>query len=117
MTIRDIAAAINESGVALERRFVSLDKPIKYLGVYPVSLSLHPEVSQTILVNVARTADEAKKQAKAYNNEGTAEKKEAAPKAVKAEEPKAEAEATPATEAEEKPAPKKRGRPKKVVAE
>ena len=117
VTIRDIAAAINESGVALERRFVSLDKPIKYLGVYPVSLSLHPEVSQTILVNVARTADEAKKQAKAYNNEGTAEKKEAAPKAVKAEEPKAEAEATPATEALEKPAPKKRGRPKKVVAE
>lgn len=115
VTIRDIAAAINESGVALERRFVSLDKPIKYLGVYPVSLSLHPEVSQTILVNVARTADEAKKQAKAYNNEGTAEKKEAAPKAAKAEEPKAEAEATPATEAEEKPAPKKRGRPKKAT--
>lgn len=118
VTIRDIAAAINESGVALERRFVSLDKPIKYLGVYPVSLSLHPEVSQTILVNVARTADEAKKQAKAYNNEGTAEKKETAPKASKAEEAKAEAEATPATEAEEKPAPKKRGRPKKeAVAE
>jgi len=115
VTIRDIAAAINESGVALERRFVSLDKPIKYLGVYPVSLSLHPEVSQTILVNVARTADEAKKQAKAYNNEGTAEKKETAPKAVKAEEVKAEAEATPATEAEEKPAPKKRGRPKKAT--
>ena len=69
VTIRDIAAAINEAGVALERRFVALDKPIKYLGVYPVRLSLHPEVSQTILVNVARTADEAKRQEKAYNNE------------------------------------------------
>lgn len=69
VTIRDIAAAINETGVALERRFVSLDKPIKYLGVYPVKLSLHPEVSQTILVNVARTADEAKKQEKAYSAE------------------------------------------------
>ena len=42
---------------------------IKYLGVYQVKLSLHPEVSQTILVNVARTADEAKKQEKAYSNE------------------------------------------------
>ena len=51
VTIRDIAHAINEA------------------GVYQVKLSLHPEVSQTILVNVARTADEAKKQEKAYSNE------------------------------------------------
>jgi large subunit ribosomal protein L9 len=71
VTIRDIANAINEAGFALERRFVALDKPIKYLGVYPVKLSLHPEVSQTILVNVARTTDEAKKQEKAYSNEET----------------------------------------------
>ena len=85
VTIRDIAQAINESGVALERRFVALDKPIKYLGIYPVKLSLHPEVSQTILVNVARTPDEAKKQEKAYNNQS-------ADAAVKAE-PEAKAEA------------------------
>ncbi len=69
VTIRDIAKAINEAGVELERRFVALDKPIKYLGVYPVKLSLHPEVSQTVLVNIARSADEARKQEKAYNNE------------------------------------------------
>lgn len=73
VTIRDIASAVNEAGFSLERRFVALDKPIKYLGVYPVKLSLHPEVSQTILVNVARSADEAKKQAKAYSNEEVAE--------------------------------------------
>lgn len=72
VTIRDIASAINEAGFSLERRFVALDKPIKYLGVYPVKLSLHPEVSQTILVNVARSADEAKKQSKAYSNEEVA---------------------------------------------
>lgn len=78
VTIRDIAKAINESGVELERRFVALDKPIKYLGVYPVKLSLHPEVSQTVLVNIARTADEAKKQEKAYNNETAAPATEAA---------------------------------------
>ncbi|MBP5698191.1 MAG: 50S ribosomal protein L9 [Alphaproteobacteria bacterium] len=75
VTIRDIASAVNESGVNVERRFVVLDKPIKSLGVYPVKLSLHPEVSQTILVNVARSQDEAKKQAKAYNNEAEANKK------------------------------------------
>ncbi len=73
VTIRDIASAINEAGFSLERRFVALDKPIKYLGVYPVKLSLHPEVSQTILVNVARSADEAKKQSKAYSNEEVAQ--------------------------------------------
>ena len=72
VTIRDIASAVNEAGFSLERRFVALDKPIKYLGVYPVKLSLHPEVSQTILVNVARSADEAKKQAKSYSNEEVA---------------------------------------------
>ncbi len=69
VTMRDVANAINEGGFELERRYVSLDKPIKYLGVYQVQLKLHPEVSQTILVNVARTADEARKQAKAYSNE------------------------------------------------
>ena len=72
VSIRDIASAINEAGFSLERRFVALDKPIKYLGMYPVKLSLHPEVSQTIMVNVARSADEAKKQAKAYSSEEVA---------------------------------------------
>lgn len=86
VTIRDIASAINEAGVALERRYVVLDKPIKYLGIYQVVLSLHPEVSQTILVNVARSADEAKKQAKAYSNE----KVEAEAKSTKSAEAKAE---------------------------
>ncbi|MCM1324264.1 MAG: 50S ribosomal protein L9 [Acetobacter sp.] len=71
VTIRDIAKAINDAGVELERRFVALDKPIKYLGIYPVKLSLHPEVSQTVLVNIARSADEAKKQEKAFSNETT----------------------------------------------
>ncbi len=85
VTIRDIATAINESGVALERRFVALDKPIKYLGIYPVKLSLHPEVSQTILVNVARSADEAKKQTKAYSNETAEAPKETAKEVSKEE--------------------------------
>ena len=68
VTIRDIAAAIKEAGFDVERRCVFLERPIKDLGIYQVKLNLHPEVSQTILVNVARTDDEAKKQAKAYEN-------------------------------------------------
>ena len=67
VTIRDIAATIKAAGFDVERRCVYLENTIKDLGVYEVKLNLHPEVSQTILVNVARTEDEAKKQAKAYS--------------------------------------------------
>ena len=42
---------------------------IKDLGIYQVKLNLHPEVSQTILINIARTSEEAKKQAKSYSQE------------------------------------------------
>lgn len=66
VTIRDIASAIIEAGFDIERRFVHLEKPIKDLGVYEVKVNLHPEVTQAILVNVARTEDEAKKQLKAH---------------------------------------------------
>jgi len=69
VTIRDIASAIKEAGFDVERRLVYLEKPIKDLGVYKVQLNLHPEVTQTILINVARTSDEAAKQEKAYNAE------------------------------------------------
>lgn len=69
VTIRDIAAAIKDSGFDIERRCIYLETPIKDLGVYEIRLNLHPEVSQTILVNVARTDDDAKKQAKAFSAE------------------------------------------------
>ena len=69
VTIRDISSAIKEAGYNVERRYIYLEKPIKYLGIYQIKLNLHPEVSQTILVNVARSSEEAKKQAKAYNQE------------------------------------------------
>lgn len=69
VTIRDISAAIKEAGYNVERRYIYLEKPIKDLGIYQIKLNLHPEVTQTILVNVARSSEEAKKQAKAYNQE------------------------------------------------
>ena len=69
VTIRDIAVAVKEAGFDVERRLVYLERPIKDLGVYQVKINLHPEISQTILVNVARTEDDAKKQAKAFANE------------------------------------------------
>ena len=69
VTIRDIASAIIEAGHKIERRFVYLEKPIKDLGVYEVKINLHPEITQKILVNIARSEDEARKQMKAYSGE------------------------------------------------
>lgn len=69
VTIRDIASALKEAGHEVERRLVYLEKPIKDLGIYKVQLNLHPEVVQTILINVARTTDEAARQEKAYSQE------------------------------------------------
>ena len=69
VTIRDIAVALKEAGHEVERRLVYLEKPIKDLGIYKVQINLHPEVTQTILINVARTTDEASRQEKAYSQE------------------------------------------------
>ena len=69
VTIRDIAGAIKDAGFDVARRYVYMEKPIKDLGIYQIKLNLHPEVTQTILVNVARSAEDAKKQDKAYNQQ------------------------------------------------
>jgi len=60
---RDIAAAVTDAGFTVSRNQVNLEHPIKTLGLYTVSVSLHPEVSTTVTANVARSADEAQIQA------------------------------------------------------
>lgn len=67
VTTRDIADAATNSGVKLDRAQVRLDKPLKALGLFPVRVVLHPEVSMTISVNIARSADEAERQARGEN--------------------------------------------------
>lgn len=64
---RDIADEVVKAGAKIERSAVVLDKPIKTIGVYEVRVRLHAEVSATIKVNVARSADEAERQAKGEN--------------------------------------------------
>jgi large subunit ribosomal protein L9 len=59
---RDIADGVTEAGFTVGRQQVELLTPIKTLGVHPVSLRLHPEVSVRVLVNVARSAAEAEVQ-------------------------------------------------------
>ncbi len=61
---RDVADAVNAEGGKVERQMVVLDKPIKTLGVHAVKIRLHPEVSITVNINIARSADEADRQSR-----------------------------------------------------
>ena len=64
VTSRDIAETITENGVSIDRNQVLLDRPIKVLGIHNVTISLHPEVEVQVDVNVARTSEEAERQAR-----------------------------------------------------
>src|SRR5262249_34965988 len=64
---RDIADEIVKGGAKIDRNAVVLDKPIKTIGVYDVRVRLHAEVVANVKVNVARSADEAERQAKGQN--------------------------------------------------
>ncbi len=64
VSTRDIAEIVTDGGCAIERRQVRLDRAIKTLGLHQVRLTLHPEVEANIQINVARTADEAARQAR-----------------------------------------------------
>ena len=55
VTTRDIANLIGENGVSLNRRQIALDKPIKELGLYDMSVILHPEVESKIKLKVVRS--------------------------------------------------------------
>ena len=64
VSTRDIAETAGSSGLTIERRQVRLDRPIKTIGVHEVLIALHPEVEVPISINVARSADEAERQAR-----------------------------------------------------
>ena len=65
---RDVADAVNAEGVSrVERSMVALDKPIKTLGMHEVKVRLHPEVTVTVTLNIARSQDEAERQARGEN--------------------------------------------------
>ena len=64
---RDVADVIQAEGGQVDRSQVVLDKPIKTIGVHPVKVRLHAEVTVTVNVNVARSNDEATRQARGEN--------------------------------------------------
>ncbi|GAN59029.1 50S ribosomal protein L9 [Acetobacter cibinongensis] len=61
---RDVSQAVTEAGFTISRQQVSLAHPIKSLGLYEVKVALHPEVVVPVIVNVARSAEEAERQAR-----------------------------------------------------
>lgn len=63
VTTRDAADAATAGGITVNRNQVVLDRPIKELGLHPVSVQLHPEVVAKFTVNVARSTQEAELQA------------------------------------------------------
>lgn len=64
---RDVADAVNAEGGKIERAMVVLDKPIKTLGLHEVKVRLHAEVTVTVTLNIARSQDEADRQARGEN--------------------------------------------------
>jgi large subunit ribosomal protein L9 len=64
VTTRDIVETVTAGSFSIDRRQVVLDKPIKTLGIHATRIALHPEVIINVSVNVARTEDEAERQAR-----------------------------------------------------
>jgi len=116
-TSRDIAEAITDAGFTVAKTQVDLNNAIKTLGLFPVRVVLHPEVSLDVTVNIARSADEAAEQqrlgraiisdiAEREREEAAAAAKEAAERVAAqddeddADTTNSEADAADATEAE-----------------
>jgi large subunit ribosomal protein L9 len=103
VSARDIATAVEEAGHNISKSQVVMDRAIKTLGLFPVKINLHAEVQLEVIVNIARSAEEAKTQAEtgsaivANNFDEEEEVVEAAPEAPAEE---AVATETPAEEAE-----------------
>lgn len=94
VTARDIADAVSAKGFKVGRDQVRMDRAYKLLGLYPVKLNLHPEVTVEVTINIARSVEEAKLQeekggalvAKTAADERAESLKEKAIKALEAEE-------------------------------
>ena len=78
---KDINEIVSADGIEISKNQINLEKPIKELGIYKVSLSLHSDISSEIFINVARSADEAKLQetGKRVNNTDFSENAEEEP--------------------------------------
>ena len=78
VTPRDAADVASEGGFNVDRKQITSLKPIKELGLHEMEVRLHPEVSAPIVLNVARSAEEAELQAEGKSIQELAAEEEAA---------------------------------------
>ncbi len=64
VSARDVAEILTAGGFSVGRSQVVLNQPIKTIGLHAVAIALHPEVESTVTINVARSEDEAARQAR-----------------------------------------------------
>ena len=87
---RDIVVLLGENGYKVERAQITLNAPLKTIGIHPVPVALHPEVESSITVTIARSLDEAQRLARGEDvltrREGEDDEQEAAEAAVAAAE-------------------------------
>lgn len=74
---RDAAEVATAAGFSIDRKQISLVKPIKELGLHEMSVVLHPEVTATVILNVARSTEEADLQASGKSIQDVAAEAEA----------------------------------------
>ena len=100
VSARDIVDALGADGAKVTKSQVILDRPIKAIGVHEVKVALHPEVSVTVKVNVARSPEEADLQAQGIDVLQQMFEEEAAPIAAEEIAAADEAETAEAADAE-----------------
>jgi large subunit ribosomal protein L9 len=105
VSARDIVEALEGEGAHVSKSQIVLDRPIKNIGMHDVKVALHPEVSVTVHVNVARSPEEAELQAQGIDVIQAMFEEQAAPLAAEALAPEAEGEEAPAEEATAEEAP------------
>ena len=99
VAVRDLVDALVADGHKVAKNQVVLNRPIKSIGVYDVNVALHPEVSVTVKVNVARSPEEAEMQSQGVDVMATMFEKDEAG-FVEAYDPNAEPGATAEVQAE-----------------
>ena len=73
VSTQDIARIVTENGVTIDRKQVVMDKVLKTLGLHEVRVRLHPEVNVSIVINIARSDEEADIQARGESVHDVAE--------------------------------------------
>lgn len=101
VTARDLADAVTAGGFSVGRAQVVLHQPIKTIGLHTVAIALHPEVESKVTVNVARSEDEALRQARGEDLTAQGDEPETETEGEERAEAPVEDEAEAETEAED----------------